>query len=135
MPALFIDTERLRDLNSGLGQVCLQLGHALVRQKPEAWTITFLVPAGHSGIFGDTVQYVEASWLRKIWMPDQGQYDVWHCLHQDSTYLPRRSTTKLVLTVHDLNFLERPDYSPAKKARKLDQLQRIVDRATALTAI
>ena len=29
MPSLFVDTERLRGLNTGLGQVCLHLGPAL----------------------------------------------------------------------------------------------------------
>ena len=139
MPALFIDAERLRDLNSGLGQVCLHLGRELVRQRPtdrngEPWQLTFLVPTGQSGIFGETVGYVEASWQRKVWMPG-GPYAVWHCLHQDSAYQPRRSGTKVMLTIHDLNFLERPDYSPEKKARKLAQLQRTVDRAAVLTTI
>ncbi|WP_460960811.1 glycosyltransferase family 4 protein [Spirosoma litoris] len=138
MPALFIDAERLRDLNSGLGQVCLHLGHELVRQRPddESWNITFLVPKGKSGVFGDSVNYIEASWRRKLWIP--GQYDVWHCLHQDSDYLPnqfQQKHTKLILTIHDLNFLERPDYSQEKKARKLARLQQVVARATALTAI
>lgn len=144
MPALLIDAERLRDLMSGLGQVCLHLGLELVRQRPadrngEPWQLTFLVPAGQSGIFGDEVRYVEASWLRKMWMPGPpggGQYDVWHCLHQDSAYLPRRSgSSTLLVTVHDLNFLERSDYSPEKKARKLAQLQRTINQAAALTAI
>lgn len=133
MPALFIDTERLRDLNSGLGQVCLHLGRELVRQQPDGWTLTFLVPKGKTGIFGSSVSYVEASWQRKLWI--SGRYDVWHCLHQDSAYLPQASQGKLILTIHDLNFLERSDYSDAKKARKVAALQRSIDRADALTAI
>lgn len=132
MTSLFIDAERLRDLNSGLGQVCLHLGHELVRQQPSGWKLTFLVPKGQTTVFGSEADYLEASWLGKLWIP--GQYDVWHCLHQDSTYLPR-SNAKLILTIHDLNFLERPDYSDAKKARKMAALQRRVDRADALTAI
>ncbi|WP_080054523.1 glycosyltransferase family 4 protein [Spirosoma aerolatum] len=131
MPTLFIDTERLRDLNSGLGQVCLHLGQELVRQAPVGWQLTFLVPTGKTGIFGNSVSYLEASWTRKFWIP--GQYDVWHCLHQDSAYLPRQA--KLILTIHDLNFLERSDYSERTKARKLTRLQNKVNRATALTAI
>ncbi|GAB3954934.1 glycosyltransferase family 1 protein [Spirosoma harenae] len=131
MPTLFIDAERLRDLNSGLGQVCLHLGQELVRQRPQDWELTCLVPKGKVGIFGETVAYKEASWPRKIWIP--GQYDIWHCLHQDSPYLPRQS--KLILTIHDLNFLERSDYSAGKKRLKLGRLQRVVNRATALTAI
>ncbi len=132
MPTLFIDAERLRDLNSGLGQVCLHLGHELVRQRPDGWKLTFLVPKGQVGAFGGDVQYIEASWQRKFWIP--GRYDVWHCLHQDSAYLPNGSS-KLILTIHDLNFLARPDYSETKKAGKLAALQRTVDRAASLTAI
>ncbi|MVM38857.1 glycosyltransferase [Spirosoma sp. HMF3257] len=133
MPSLFIDAERLRDLNSGLGQVCLHLGHELVRQRPDGWTLTFLVPKGKSGVFGNSVAYIEATWRQKIWIA--GQYDVWHCLHQDSVYLPRRSqSAKLMLTIYDLNFLERADYSAAKKARRISQLQRKINRASLLTA-
>ena len=137
MPSLFIDAERLRDLNSGLGQVCLHLGHELVRQRPdgrdgEPWNLTFLVPKGQTDVFGNSVKYIEASWLRKFWTP--GRYDVWHCLHQDSDYLPRAGQSKLILTIYDLNFLERVDYSAAKKGRKLGQLQRKINRSSLLTA-
>ncbi len=138
MPTLFIDAERLRDRNSGLGQVCLHLGHELVRQCPDGWHITFLVPKNDVGVFGYTrsgvpVQYVEASWLRKVWMP--GSFDAWHCLHQDSAHLPRSGQSKLILTIHDLNFLARTDYSDAKKGRKRAALQRKINRASVLTAI
>ena len=141
MPKLFIDAERLRDLNSGLGQVCLNLSHELVRQcarQHAKWELTFLVPTGQAGIFGDahagvSINYVEASWLRKLYVP--GRYDVWHCLHQDSVYLPRAGNGKLLLTIHDLNFLARTDYSDAKKARKRQALQNKIDKATALTTV
>ena len=132
MPTLFIDAERLRNLNSGLGQVCLHLGHELIRQQPAGWKLTFLVPKGQTGVFGGSVDYVEASLLRKLWIP--GQYDVWHCLHQDSSYLARVGQGKLMLTIYDLNFLERADYSDAKKKRKLATLQRKISRASLLTA-
>ena len=39
-----------------------------------------------------------------------------------------------MLTIYDLNFLERADYSGAKKKRKLATLQRKIDRASLLTA-
>lgn len=137
MPALFIDAERLRDLNSGLGQVCLHLGRELVRQCPPDWTLTFLVPKGQTGVFGEAgagqrVRYVEASWVQKLWIG--GTFDVWHCLHQDSVFLPRTGQGRLMLTIYDLNFLERADYSAAKKARRLATLQRKIDRAALLTA-
>lgn len=135
MPSLFVDAERLRVLNSGLGQVCLHLGRHLIQGRPRGgpggpWDLTFLVPRGRAGFFGDSVRHLEASWLRRFHIP--GRYDVWHCLHQDSVYLPPRS--KLVLTIYDLNFLERTDYSDAKKSRRLAGLQRRIDRASLVTA-
>ncbi len=134
MPSLFVDAERLRNLNSGLGQVCLHLGaqiQRLSRETPsgDAWNVTFLVPKQHVGIFGPA-SYIKASWPRRLWVP--GRYDVAHCLHQDSIYLPSRS--RLVLTIYDLNFLQRDDYSKAKKAVRLRMLQRRVDRASVVTA-
>ncbi len=134
MPRIFIDTERLRDPYSGLGQFCLHLGHELVRQNPdpERFSLTFGVPKAEIGVFGDAVQYRPVSWHDRVWR--SGEYDMWHALHQDVAYLPA-SNTRLILTIHDLNFLERPDYSTPKKAGKLLAIQRKVDRATALTTI
>ena len=135
MPALFVDAERLRNLTSGLGQVCLHLGQELLRTRRAdrpggPWDVTFLVPKGRLGFFGADARHVEAAWPRRLWMP--GRYDVWHCLHQDSVYLPARS--KLILTIYDLNFLERADYSATRKARRLARLQRSINRASLLTA-
>jgi hypothetical protein len=63
MSRIFIDTERLRDLNSGLGQVCLHLGQELIRQRPDdqLTDLTFGVPKSQSGIFGNQVRYHEVS--------------------------------------------------------------------------
>ncbi|WP_266363629.1 glycosyltransferase family 4 protein [Tellurirhabdus rosea] len=129
---VFIDTERLRDPHSGLGQFCRHLGDALVRRQPTAANLTFLVPPGQTGAFGREVFYRETTWWRRWLSP--GGFDLWHCTHQDSAYLPPAGT-QLILTIHDLNFLERADYSEAKKARKLAQLQKKVARAAAITTI
>ena len=134
MPRLLIDTEKLRDLNSGLGQFCLHLGHELVRQRPDDndWQLTFLVAKGQSGIFGDAVQYREVGWHDRLWRTDE--FDLWHSTHQKSAYQPARKS-RLVLTIHDLNYLERPDYSASRKARETAAVQQHVSRASAVTVI
>jgi glycosyltransferase involved in cell wall biosynthesis len=133
MTKILIDTEKLRDLNSGLGQFCLQLGQELVRQRPnDTWQMTFLVSKGQTGIFGDTVQYREAAWHDRFWHTDE--FDIWHSTHQTSAYQPAHKT-RLVLTIHDLNYLERPDYSASRKARETVAVQRNVSRASAVTTI
>lgn len=141
MRNIFVDTERIRDLNSGLGQTCLHVGLELVRQQPADTSLTFLVPPGQTGVFGKpsgestrgTLQYREASWRHKLY--GAGQFNVWHNLHQDGAYWPAHRPEKLILTINDLNFLERTDYSEAKKKRKLAAVQRHIDRAQVLTTI
>lgn len=141
MKHVFVDTERIRDLNSGLGQTCLRVGQELVRQQPSGTSLTFLVPPGQSGVFGaasDTLRYREAAWWQRFHGPGPDgadRFDVWHNLHQDAAYWPAQRPDRLILTVNDLNFLERPDYSEAKKQRKLAAVQRRVDRAQVLTTI
>ncbi|GAB3315081.1 hypothetical protein GCM10027299_04000 [Larkinella ripae] len=130
---ILIDTERLRDFNSGLGQFCRHLGQELVRQKPPSAELTFLVPEAQLGVFGTDVSYKTAVWWRKWYKP--GAYDVWHCTHQDSAFWPASYQTPTVFTIHDLNFLERTEYSEAKKAQKLAVLQRKVNRSAALVTI
>jgi glycosyltransferase involved in cell wall biosynthesis len=134
--SIFIETERLRNLNSGLGQVCLQVGKEITNiSKNIENTICFYIPENKNRIFGEKVQYKFVSKWHKFFKINSKAYDVWHCLHQDSEYFPSEKSTKLILTIHDLNFLERPDYSAEKKAKKLKVLQQKINRADVLTAI
>jgi glycosyltransferase involved in cell wall biosynthesis len=132
MPRLFLETERMTNLNSGMGQMALNLGHELVRQQPPDWEVTFLVPSHLVGVFGSSVGYVVASKWRRFWHP--WAFDVWHCLHQGSQYLPSRHTP-LIYTILDLNYLALPDYSDERKRRKKKQYQQRINRASALTTI
>lgn len=134
MPRLFLDTERMANLSSGIGQVCLHLGRELVRQQPPGWELTFLVSPAQVGLFGSSpsVGYITATRWRRVWHP--WKFDVWHCLYQNSRYLPIRNTS-LVYTVHDLNYLALPDYSARRKARKKIEYQRIIRQAAAVTTI
>jgi glycosyltransferase involved in cell wall biosynthesis len=56
-------------------------------------------------------------------------------VHQQSTYLPRASQTKVVLTIHDLNFLEKYRDQPRKIAYHTAALQRLVNRASGISFI
>lgn len=132
MPRIFLDTERMANLNSGIGQVCLHLGRELVRQKPADWDMTFLVSPEQVGIFGPSVHYRVASrWNRlfRFW-----QYDVWHCLHQDTHYAPTRPT-RFVYTILDLNYLSMAQYSARRKERRQKRYQARINQAAAITTI
>ena len=133
MPRLFLETERMANITSGLGQVCLHLGRELVRQKPPGWELTFLVPREQVGAFGPLVEYIVAAKWQRWWQP--WKFDVWHCLHQGSKFLPARPSTRLVYTVLDLNYLSLPDYSAQRKNAKKKQYQHCINRAAAITTI
>jgi glycosyltransferase involved in cell wall biosynthesis len=65
-----------------------------------------------------------------LWNKPKG-FDIWHCTHQESKYLPYNS--KLILTIHDLNFLYK--YKGLKKRLKLNALQQKVNKSSAIVAI
>ncbi|GAB3707511.1 hypothetical protein GCM10027592_41740 [Spirosoma flavus] len=132
MPHLFLDTERMANLNSGLGQLCLHLGRELVRQKPAGWDITFLVKEHQVDMFGPTVNYRVATRWARLWR--WWKYDVWHCPYQDTRFYPTRST-KFVYTILDFNYLSLPQYSEQRKDRRKRHYQVMANKAQVITTI
>lgn len=129
---VLIDAERLRQPNSGLGQVALRLGREFLERSPGTWSPVFLLPRKQLGIFGRPVPHEAVSWRRRHLPASCPDYDLWHVLHQDARYLPN-ARTPYVLTIHDLNFLG--EKSPRKARRRLNRVQRLVDGASAITVI
>ena len=125
------DAERLRNPNSGLGQFCRALGHALLEVRPPDSTLSFVVPPGMEAAFPNAPA-IRTKWWMRIQTPAPA--DVWHAPHQDIWIRPP-AAARLVLSIMDLNFLERAEYSEAKKARRLAAVQRRVDAADAIATI
>jgi len=71
-------------------------------------------------------------WLRPL-LPAIPKYALWHSTSPFVKYLPLDDRIPVVLTIHDLNFLR--EKSLKKCARKLRFLQRLVERAAAITTI
>ncbi len=127
--------ERLRNLNVGLGQYCLQLGRALAQQPAaQAQHFECYAPKHLTGILGPAFSYRAARKWHKLTGVGTGA-SLWHCTHQDSAYWPASSKTPVLMTIHDLNFLERSDYGNWKKAQKTKQLQSKVNRCQGLVYI
>lgn len=128
---MVIDCEKLKNPYSGLGQFCLNLGHAL-KQLPLG-NVQYYVPQSRLGVFGSEAEYMVQKSMHKLLGVKTNAGDVFHATHQLSAYGPRNNKTKYVLTVHDLNFLYK--YSGHKLQRKKKALQQKIDRADAITAI
>ena len=130
---VLVEMEKLGNLNSGLGQFCLHLGNAFSTIKPEELNLKFYLPARHDQIFGSSFDYIYQKPLHKFLRFNSSGMDVWHCTHQLSKYLPSSKKTKLILTVHDLNFLRK--YTGIKRGLYLGTLQRKINRAAAIAVI
>ena len=131
-PRVLIDVERLRQPNSGLGQVALHLVRQYLKDPPTDWEPVFLIPADRIAHFDAPFAYEIPNWRRRYVRALAPEYNLWHVLHQDASYLPGPRTPYL-LTINDLNFLF--EKSPAKARKRLKKVQRLVDGASAITVI
>jgi len=131
--SVLIDLDRLKDLNNGLGQVALLFGKALAGIKDKQLSFTFLVPKNYVGFFGNSVQYEVVSLKRRYFPALCKKYDLWYTIHQDSCYFPSRRNTPYIICINDLNFLG--EKTKAKAQKRINRLQRKVDRAAAITTI
>ncbi len=133
MPKVILEMQKLRVPESGLGQFCAHLGHELAALDRGPLDLEFLVPASRVGCFGDAFQYRSLrAWHRWLGVPSP-DCQVWHCLHQDSPYLPAHSKAQVVLTIQDLNFLVKWEGHPGAIRRRLHRLQKLMDRAAVIT--
>lgn len=136
MKKIIFDCERMKYANTGLFSYCYQLGMRLKEQSsPEKEALSFYMPPQLSGIFGDDQSYIRQHSLQKYCMPSLRRHDVWHSTYQSSHYLPViDKKIKVILTIHDLNFLYEKK-SEAKKQKYLRQLQSNINRSSVVVCI
>jgi len=141
MASVLLDCERMKYPHTGLYHFCLNLGLNLTRQKSPTDLITFLLPETGGNIFGDREQYIRTKHVNGVripfssgynFSPEDDAYNIWHMTHQTSRYRPAKA--RMVLTIHDLNFLY--DNPSERKHRKYLQLiQDRIDRADHVVCI
>lgn len=128
--SVIFDCERMKHLHSGFFYFCGQLGKALLEEATKSDDISFFIPKKLEGYFGENVAYKRVNPLYKLYLPTCGA-KVWHAAYQTTPYLPLRA--KVVLTVHDLNFLYERNEEDQKKYRK--RLQYNVDHSDVIVTI
>jgi glycosyltransferase involved in cell wall biosynthesis len=129
MPRIFLDTEKLKSPNSGLGQFCAHLGKAIEKSSKEE--IGFYVDPEHLTFF-ETKNIL--LWKRSHqYLGVSVKTNLWHSMHQEAKYFPKDKATKILLTIHDLNFLDK--YTDAKRERKLKNLQKLVNKVSGIAYI
>jgi glycosyltransferase involved in cell wall biosynthesis len=126
-----VDIERLRNLNSGLGQFCWHLATNLQSGKSTPKELHFYYPKNFSNYIKDAKIHT-VSFLDKLLGVRNKELQLFHCTHQDSHLFANNTPT--ILTIHDLNFLEK--YSnKAKQQQKLKVLQQKINKVKGITFI
>lgn len=132
---ILFDCERLKYPNTGLYTFCESLGAALVRNANGDQHITAYVPIAEKGILGDRASYfIQKSW-HKLLICQTSKFDVWHISNQVSRYYPPKGRVKVLLTIHDLNFLIEKQDRPSRIKQHLDQIQNRINRSSAIVCI
>jgi len=122
--------------NTGLFTFCLQLGMHLKQQLIPCEELTYYTPSHISGIFGSNHSYITQHSFQKLWLPSTKNFDIWHCTYQSSRYLPiLNRKIKVVLTIHDLNFLYDTTKTITKKNKYLRHIQSNIDRSDIIVCI
>lgn len=131
MAVITLDVEKMKRLHSGLGQFCLHLSKEIIAQDDKD-TFCFYIDKSQVDNFGEKYIYITNSKMDRYIGVD-AQSDLWHCMHQEPKYFPRNKNSKLIMTIHDLNFLDK--YSGMKREKKLKRLQQIVNKVQGIAFI
>ena len=137
MVAACLDCEPLKDPHSGFSHFVVPLARELIRQNQAhpRFRLHCYVPPSAVGALGHAgVRYLTQRSFHKYFNPHSYGLRLWHATSQLSWYVPTSPFTKVVLTVHDLNFLhEKPD--ERTYTRQLAMVRRNIRRADYLVTI
>ena len=129
---LVFDAERMKYPNTGLHAFCKFLGVALMQHQELATTV--YQDRDASAVWINKPYLLERKFWHKWWMPNLNQYQVWHATYQGTNYFPFSFKGKILLTIHDINFMHE-NKSDKKKQKYLEKLQKKIDRADAVSFI
>lgn len=133
---IIFDCERMKYPNTGLFHFCKNLGRALLqRASVEKESISIYVQKKYRDQFGAGTDFIDQSPIHKFFLPGLKGYDIWHATHQSTNYFPFQKKIKILLTIHDINFMHEQNRSEKKKQRELAKLQKKIDRADRVVAI
>lgn len=130
MDKVCFDACKMQNMYSGLGQFCLNLATA-IQQINRGYAFEALLPKKLANHQQYPFSTASVSWHHRYISPIKAE--VLHCTHQES-YLKPSAGCKMVLTIHDLNFLHRP-MPQWKRKMRLSSIQRKIDVAHALVFI
>lgn len=131
MKKAVFETYKLKYPDTGLFHVTKELAAALAATQPEGWELEFFGRTEDRHLLPEGVSFRPIKWWNRYFLKARGADCVWHSPYQGSSYVPRNC--KVLVTVHDLNFLY--EKTGRKRMKRLLKLQHETDCADRLAAI
>jgi glycosyltransferase involved in cell wall biosynthesis len=137
MKKIIFDCERMKYPDTGLYHYCRNLGKYLEKNiNLQNEQLYFYTPPGEQGWSYNNSNHITQNPLHKFILPPFSSFDVWHATYQNTHYMPMlNKKIRVVLSVHDLNFLYDEKKSGSKKQKYLRYLQGLINRADAIVCI
>lgn len=133
MKRIIFEAYKLKHPNTGLYHFTAELGRALRETKPEGFSVEYYVREQDRAIFGLDASFMPIRAWNKFCLNASRSMALWHSPYQMSPFMPRKGATKVIVTVHDLNFLYEKEEK--KRLKRIAKLQKNIDRADAVVAI
>ncbi len=139
---ILLDFERMQYLYTGFYYFNLHFGKSLIQLAPGHFDLTFQLALSQSGFFGNQVKYRNGKSGKKNLKNlfgfcngcHDGAYDIIHISDQHSRFKPVKKNAKVILTIHDLNYLiEVNDPKISEEERKKHQT--IIDMADHIVCV
>lgn len=136
MKNYLVDLHRLRhNPYNGLYTFSCRLAEHLQYHTLDDEKLFYYLPQDKFNFFGTRPAYTVHKRWHKFYQPGTKKYDVWHLTTGISQYRPFNHTTKVVYTIHDVNFLVEYPGKTRKINRTLKLMQRNVDQASHIVGI
>lgn len=134
MNSIVFDCERMKFANTGIYHYCLNLAQRLPQTiDPLKERITLYSPPEIALSSNNLIKHHR--W-HKLLLPSLKHHTIWHSTYQHSDYIPSITRKiKVLLTIHDLNFIYDDLVPTQKKEKYLRNLQRRINRADAVVCI
>lgn len=134
-----ISLGNMGSLVDGLGEFALQMGQHIARIAPQWRERDGVVFDFHAreklhGAFGPEVGYLPVTRWQRVVHHQPERYALWHSLHQLNKTKPPAGCGPRVVTVHDLNYLYKPNaFSRWRDHRRAMALVRRTDHMVAIS--
>jgi len=136
MKNYLVDLHRLRhNPYNGLYTFSYRLAEHLLNEPLNDEQFFYYLPKDKFGLFGNGPRYVEHKRRHKFFQSGTKKFDVWHLTTGISQYRPFNRQTKVVYTIHDVNFLVENPNNTKRIKRSLKLMQHNSNRADHIVGI